>query len=72
MNQVAMPIISPRKEFWPSQGSNQRLPDLKSGTLPTEVWGSSDSIDRGSPVETGKIVRGVSKSTTEIAEIKRL
>ena len=40
MNPVAMTIISPRKEYWPSRGSNQRPPVLKSATLPTEQWGS--------------------------------
>ena len=25
-------------EYWPSQGSNQRPPVLKSATLPTELW----------------------------------
>ena len=41
MNPVAMTIINPRKEYWPSQGSNQRFPVLKSATLPTELWGSA-------------------------------
>ena len=41
MNPVAMNIISPRKEYWPSRGSNQRPPVLKSATLPTELGGSS-------------------------------
>ena len=35
MNPVTMTIISPRKEYWPSRGSNQRPPVLKSATLPT-------------------------------------
>ena len=39
MNPVAMTIINPRKEYWPSRGSNQRPPVLKSATLPTELWG---------------------------------
>ena len=40
MNLVAMTIINPRKEYWPNRGlSNQRLPVLKSATLPTELWG---------------------------------
>ena len=30
MNPVAMTIINPRKEYWPSQGSNQQPPVLKS------------------------------------------
>ena len=38
-NPVAMTIINPRKEYWPSQGSNQRPHVLKSATLPTELWG---------------------------------
>ena len=36
MNPVAMTIINPRKEDWPSMGS----PVLKSATLSTEQWGS--------------------------------
>ena len=39
MNHVVMTIINPRKEYWPSWGSNQRLPVPKSLTLPTELWG---------------------------------
>ena len=39
MNPVAMTIINPRKEYWPSRGSNQRPPVLKSATLQTELWG---------------------------------
>ena len=39
MNSVAMTINNPRKEYQPSQGSNQRPPVLKS--LPTEQWGSA-------------------------------
>ena len=41
MNPVAMTIINPRKEYWPSQGSNQPPPILKSATPPTELWGSA-------------------------------
>ena len=37
---VAMTIINPGKECWPSRGSNQRPPVLKSATLPTKLWGS--------------------------------
>ena len=37
MNPVAMTIIDPRKEYWPSRGSNQRPPVLKSRRLPTEL-----------------------------------
>ena len=40
MNPVAMTVINPRKEYWPSRGSNQRPPVLKSATLPTELLGS--------------------------------
>ena len=40
-NPVVMTITNPRKELWPSQGSNQRPPVLKSGTLPTELWSSA-------------------------------
>ena len=32
INLVAMTIVNPRKEYWPSQGSNQRPPALKSCT----------------------------------------
>ena len=39
MKPVAMTIINPQKEYWPSWGSNQRPPVLKSETLPTELWG---------------------------------
>ena len=41
MNPVAMTILNPRKEYWPSWGSNQRLPVLKSATLLTELWDSA-------------------------------
>ena len=41
MNPVAMTIINPRKEYWPSRGSIQRPPVLKSATLSTELWGSA-------------------------------
>ena len=44
MNPVAMTIINPRKEYWPSRGSNQRPPILKSATLPTELWGSAHHV----------------------------
>ena len=40
MNPVAMTIINPRKAYWPRQGSNHQPPVLKSGSLPTELWGS--------------------------------
>ena len=38
MNPVAMTIINPLKEYWPSRGSNQRPYILKSATLPNELW----------------------------------
>ena len=38
MNPVAMTIINPWKEYWPSQGLNQWPPVLKSPTLPTKLW----------------------------------
>ena len=41
MNPVAMTIINPRKEYWPSQRSHQRPPVLKSATLPTQLQGSA-------------------------------
>ena len=37
MNPVAMTIIDPQKEYWPSQGLNQQ-PLLKSAMLSTELW----------------------------------
>ena len=40
-NTVAITIIRHRKEYWPSRGSNQRPPVLKSCTLPTELWGQA-------------------------------
>ena len=43
MNPVAMTIINPRTEYWPSQGSNQGTPVLKSAKLQTEPWGSAQS-----------------------------
>ena len=39
MSPVAMTIISPGKEYWPSQGSNQRPLVIKSTMLPTWLWG---------------------------------
>ena len=44
MNPVAMTIINPRTEYLPRRGSNQRLPVLKSATLPTELWGSAHNV----------------------------
>ena len=46
MNPVAMRIVNPRKEYWPSRGSNQRPPVLKSATLLTELWGSAVKVQR--------------------------
>ena len=40
MNPVAMTMIDHRKEYWPSLGSNQRPPILKSARLPIVLWGS--------------------------------
>ena len=42
INPVPMTTINLRKEYWPSRGSNQRPPLLKSATIPTEQWGSAD------------------------------
>ena len=39
INPVAMTITNPWREYWPSLGSNQRPPVLKSAVLPTELWG---------------------------------
>ena len=38
MNPVALTIINPRKEYWPSRGSYKRPPVFKSGKLPPERW----------------------------------
>ena len=46
MNPVAMTVINPRKEYWPSRGSNQRPPVLKSATLLTELCCSA-TMNRG-------------------------
>ena len=40
INSVTMTIINPRKEYWPSLGSNQGRPVLKRGNLSTELWDS--------------------------------
>ena len=45
MNPVTITIINPQKEYWPSRGSNQRPPVLKSATLQTELWGSASIWD---------------------------
>ena len=44
MNPIETTIINPRKEYWPSQGSNQRPPFLKSTMLPTELRDSAANI----------------------------
>ena len=36
--------INAWKEYWPSQGSNQRPPVLKSAALPIELWGSAWNV----------------------------
>ena len=52
-NPVAMTIINPRTEYWPSQGSNQPPPVLKSAILPTELWGSAlNSLEADSDILT--------------------
>ena len=48
MNPVAMTIINPRKEYWPSRESNQRPTVLKSETLWTELWDSAEQNQTGS------------------------
>ena len=45
INPVAMTIINPRKEYWPSRRSNQRPPVLKTATLPTELWDSASQLN---------------------------
>ena len=49
MNPVAMTIINPRKECWPSRGSNQRphIHVFESGALPTDLWGSAYPVNEG-------------------------
>ena len=37
MNPVAMTIVNPWQEYWPSRGSNQRSPVLKPLTLQTDL-----------------------------------
>ena len=44
MHHVAMTIINPRREYWPSQGQNNQPPILKSCTLPTKLWGPSSRL----------------------------
>ena len=43
MNPVAVAIVNPRKECWPSRESNQRPPVLQSCTLTTDLWGLAES-----------------------------
>ena len=38
MNPVPSAIINPRKEYWPSRGSDQQPPVLKSGTLLLNIF----------------------------------
>ena len=38
MNHVAMAVINPQKEYWPSRGSNKQ-PVLKPCILLSELWG---------------------------------
>ena len=45
-NPVSMTIMNPRKDYWPSRGSNQRPPVLKPATLSTELWGSAQMINK--------------------------
>ena len=47
MNPVAMTTTNPLKEYWPSRGSNQPPPVLKSATLSTKLWGAA-MISNGS------------------------
>ena len=44
MNSFAMTIINPKKRYWPSRESNKLPPVLKSATLPTELWGSTQNM----------------------------
>ena len=56
MNPVAMTIINPLKGYWPSRGSNQQPPVLKSTTLPTELWGSASSTQGETVVKGYSII----------------
>ena len=49
MNPVTMTKTNPRKEYWPSRGSNQRPLDLKSATQLTELRGSAPTISKTNP-----------------------
>ena len=40
-------IINHQKEYWPSWGSNQQLPILRSTTLRTEICGSARNSPKG-------------------------
>ena len=45
MNPVAnFTVINPRKEYWPSRGSNQQPPVFKSALVRTELWGSAKTV----------------------------
>ena len=44
MNPVTMTVTKPRKEYWPSRGSNQQPLIFRSCTLPTELWDSASSL----------------------------
>ena len=44
MHYVAMTIINPSKELWPSRGWNRRPSLFKSSTLPTELRESGDRV----------------------------
>ena len=41
MNPITNTTINPHKKYWPSRGSNQLPPVLKSCTLQPELWGSA-------------------------------
>ena len=58
MNPVAITIINPQIEYWPSRRSNQRPPVLKSTTLPTELWGlAALNLDKLKIFLCGKILK---------------
>ena len=56
MNHVEMTIINPRDENWPSSGSNQRPPVLKSTTLPAMGLGWTN---RGARIRSCHLLRSV-------------
>ena len=47
MSPVAIPIINPRKEYWPCPGIESATSYLKSCTLPTELWGCISHCAKG-------------------------